>query len=105
MLKKLSGSKHCVMTGICIVHRESDTILEDYEKTVVEFKELRDEDIVNYINSGEPLDKAGAYGIQGLGGIFVKRIDGCYFNVVGLPVYKLSEMLGRVGVNLLVKGV
>ena len=83
----------------------SDTIYEDYEETVVFFKELTNVEINDYISTGEPMDKAGAYGIQGLGGIFVKKIDGCYFNVMGLPVFKLNYLLGKMGVNLLVKGV
>lgn len=104
MLKKLSGSKHSVLTGICIIDTNSDEILVDYEETVVYFKELEDYEINSYIDTNEPLDKAGAYGIQGLGSVFVKKIDGCYFNVVGLPVFKLNVLLGKMGVNLLVKG-
>jgi septum formation protein len=105
MLKKLSGSSHSVITGICVIDKKSGKIFEDYEETVVFFKVLTDIEINDYINSGEPMDKAGAYGIQGLGGIFVEKIEGCYFNVVGLPVFKLNKLLGKMGVNLLVKGV
>lgn len=105
MLKKLSGSKHRVITGICIIDKKSNTVLQDYEETVVYFKELNNKEINDYIDCGEPLDKAGAYGIQGLGSIFVKKINGCYFNVVGLPIFKLNVLLGEMGVNLLVKGV
>lgn len=105
MLKKLSGSSHSVMTGICLIDNDSNSIFVDYEETLVYFKELSEEDIKYYIESKEPLDKAGAYGIQGLGSIFVKKIDGCYFNVVGLPVFKLNNLLGKMGVNLLEKGV
>lgn len=105
MLKKLSGSSHSVLTGICILDTNSNTMLEDYEETIVYFKDLSDDEINTYIDSKEPLDKAGAYGIQGLGSIFVKKIDGCYFNVVGLPVFKLNILLGKMGVNLLEKGV
>lgn len=104
MLKKLSGSYHSVITGICIIDTNSNEILEDYEETIVYFKELSDGEINKYIDSKEPLDKAGAYGIQGLGSIFVKKIDGCYFNVVGLPIFKLNVLLGKMGVDLLIKG-
>jgi septum formation protein len=104
MLRKLSGKSHSVLTGICIIDTDTNEILEDYEETIVFFKELSDEEIKNYIDSKEPLDKAGAYGIQGLGSMLVQKIDGCYFNVVGLPVFKLNVLLGRMGVNLLVKG-
>jgi septum formation protein len=105
MLKELSGSIHKVITGICVIDNRDGTIHQDYEETTVYFKNLTDEEIWHYIHTGEPLDKAGAYGIQGLGGLFVKKIDGCYFNVVGLPVYKLYSLLGKMGVNLLVKEV
>jgi septum formation protein len=105
MLKKLSGCSHKVITGVCLIDNNTNASYEDYEETKVFFKKLSDEEIRGYIKSGEPLDKAGAYGIQGLGGIFVKKIEGCYFNVVGLPVYKLNNLLGKMGVNLLVKGV
>lgn len=105
MLKKLSGSEHKVITGICIINKRSNTVLQDYEETIVHFKELSDQEINDYIDCGESLDKAGAYGIQGFGSIFVKKIDGCYFNVVGLPIFKLNVLLGKMGVNLLVKGV
>jgi septum formation protein len=103
MLRKLSNNSHSVLTGICIVDTDTKEVLIDYEETVVFFKDLSDEEINNYIYSKEPLDKAGAYGIQGIGSMFVKKIDGCYFNVVGLPVFKLNVLLGKMGVNLLVK--
>jgi septum formation protein len=64
--------------------------------TEVKFSELSHEDIINYINSKEPLDKAGSYGIQGLGAIFVEKINGCYYNVVGLPLNRLNKMIKEV---------
>jgi septum formation protein len=105
MLKSLSGRKHDVITGICLLSRKLNKIHVDYEVTNVFFRELSDEEILSYISTGEPLDKAGAYGIQGFGGLFVKRIEGCYFNVVGLPIYKLYNGLREMGVNLLARDV
>ena len=105
MLKSLSGRKHDVITGICLLSMKLNKIHVDYEVTNVFFKELSDEEIWNYIATGEPLDKAGAYGIQGFGGLFVKRIEGCYFNVVGLPINKLYNGLREMGVNLLARDV
>lgn len=105
MLKKLSGRKHKVLTGICIINENLDSIIQDFEETIVEFKTLSESEILNYISTQEPMDKAGAYGIQGLGGLFVKRIEGCYFNVMGFPVHKFYIMMGKLGVNLLLKDV
>ena len=84
MLKKLSGNIHSVYTGVCI--RCGDKQHTFFEETMVEFYPLSDEEIVGYIKTGEPMDKAGAYGIQEKGSLLVKRIDGDYFNVVGLPL-------------------
>jgi septum formation protein len=105
MLKLLSGSIHKVLTGICVIDTANNKVCQDYEETKVFFKTLSDKEIMDYINTGEPMDKAGAYGIQGMGGLFVTRIEGCYFNVVGLPVHKLYNLMGEMGVNLLVKDV
>lgn len=100
MLKHLSGRTHQVYSGIALYNTQSKKKLKDYVKTEVTFSRLSDDEILKYINTGEPMDKAGAYGIQGLGGVFVEKIDGCYYNVVGLPLNKLNCMLGRMGVNL-----
>ena len=105
MLKMLSGSSHKVMTGLCIIDNRYDKIYQEHEETTVYFKELSDIEIWNYIDTGEPMDKAGSYGIQGFGGLFVEKIDGCYFNVVGLPIHKFYLMMGKIGVNLLVREV
>lgn len=91
MLRQLSGREHIVYTGVAIVSVEESTTF--YEETKVQFWELSDEEIDNYIKSGEPFDKAGAYGIQQLGSILVKRIDGDYFNVVGLPISRTYREL------------
>ena len=91
MLRKLSGKTHQVLTGVCLLHRE--TLLVECATTDVTFCRLTDMEIENYLRSGEPFDKAGAYAIQGLGARFVERIDGCHFNVVGLPVSRLYQMM------------
>lgn len=100
MLSDLSGKTHQVYSGLAIYDTRSDSLLLTSVKTEVKFSELTQRVIDTYIDSGEPMDKAGAYGIQGLGGIFVEEIHGCYYNVVGLPINKLSSMLRDMGVNL-----
>ncbi|MEG1415288.1 MAG: Maf family protein [Clostridium sp.] len=101
ILKSLSGKSHEVVTGVSLICKNKNISISDYEVTKVYFKCLTDEEIQFYIDSKEPLDKAGSYGIQGIGSVFVEKIEGCYFNVVGLPVNKLYNLLGRIGVNLL----
>ena len=84
MLRLLSGRRHEVLTGICI--RRGDDVLCDQASTAVWFAPLTEAEIDDYVSTGEPMDKAGAYGIQGRASRFVERIEGCYFNVMGLPV-------------------
>ncbi len=93
MLKRLSGKTHSVFTGITIIKGERETSF--YEETKVTFHHLTDEEIKKYIQTEEPMDKAGAYGIQGYGSLLVKKIDGDYFNVVGLPVSRLYRELKK----------
>ncbi|KAB3535917.1 septum formation inhibitor Maf [Alkaliphilus pronyensis] len=93
ILKSLSGGCHRVITGFSIISTYSMVEFTGYEITKVFFKELTEEDILTYISTGEPMDKAGAYGLQGRGSLFVSRIEGDYFNVVGLPLFKLNEAL------------
>jgi septum formation protein len=100
MLKSLSGNEHQVYSGISIIDRNSGRICRDFVCTTVKFSEIDDNRIENYIKIGEYKDKAGAYAIQGRGGIFVEEIRGCYYNVVGLPLNKLYNMLSGMGVNL-----
>ncbi|MGM7636520.1 Maf family protein [Bacillus sp. Hm123] len=95
MLSKLSGREHSVYTGVTIVQGKKEHVF--YEKTNVTFWELSDEEVEAYLDSGEPFDKAGAYGIQGIGAVLVKKIDGDYFSVVGLPVASLYRQLQRFG--------
>ncbi len=99
MLRALSGREHRVYTGVTLAR--DDTLLTETEMTRVYFRDMSDREIRAYIASGEPMDKAGAYGYQGLAGVFVERIDGDYFNVVGLPLCRLGRMLEKLGVTLL----
>lgn len=101
MLTRLSGTTHSVITGISVIKTPEMITVTDYEETLVKFKVLSQDEIKAYVDSGETADKAGAYAIQGLGSLLVEKIDGCYFNVVGLPVYKLSTILEKFGLNLL----
>ncbi|MBE6899382.1 MAG: septum formation inhibitor Maf [Ruminococcaceae bacterium] len=94
MLKALSGKKHFVYTGVAVA--EKGAVRSFVQKTEVEFYELSDETIEKYIESLEPMDKAGSYGIQGKGSVLVKGIVGDYFNVMGLPVAETARFLGLV---------
>ena len=95
ILKSLSGREHEVYTGICVMRiRDAKTVCRAV-KTTVRFKELTDEKIHAYIATGEPMDKAGAYGIQGIAAVLIDGIDGDYFNVVGLPLAALSDVLEK----------
>ena len=99
MLKLLSGRRHEVFTGIAAIHR--GRLAVDVQTTGVRFRTLTAEMIDAYIATGEPMDKAGAYGIQSRGSLFVEGIDGDYFNVVGLPLVRVDEMLwGSFGISL-----
>lgn len=99
MLLLLSGNMHRVITALAIV--EGKKTLTNLAETSVWFRELSPQEIKAYVRSGEPLDKAGAYGIQGKGALFVPKIEGCYFNVVGLPLSLLANMLREFGIDLL----
>ena len=96
MLRTLSGDRHSVYTGICVAH--DGKIAKKAVETAVFFRNLSDDEIENYVKSGEPMDKAGAYGIQGRACLFVKGIEGDYFNVVGLPLSPLYDILKKKGV-------
>ncbi|MBI5418243.1 septum formation inhibitor Maf [Candidatus Poribacteria bacterium] len=96
MLQLLSGKIHRVLTGIAIIDKSRNIKLNDYEKTFVTMRILQQKEIEDYVSSGEPMDKAGAYAIQGEAKKFIIKIEGCYNNVVGLPLLKLAEMLKKV---------
>ncbi|PLX98868.1 MAG: septum formation inhibitor Maf [Desulfuromonas sp.] len=97
MLRSLSGSEHRVLSGYAIIDREQQEIVADAVSTMVRFRELTESEIAGYIASGEPMDKAGAYAIQGKGGVFVESIEGSYNNVVGMPLCQVIEVLKRMG--------
>jgi septum formation protein len=97
ILSMLSGKVHTVYTGFCVLNQKKKKIIVDYEKTEVEFRPLNKDEIADYVKGGSPMDKAGAYGIQDdFGAVFVKRIKGCYYNVVGLPLTKLYNSLRKL---------
>lgn len=95
MIKLLPGKTHSVITGFALINLSLNKKVIDCEVSQVTFKELSDECIKDYINTKESLDKAGAYGIQGYGGLLVKYIQGDYFNIVGLPISKISDCLNE----------
>jgi septum formation protein len=101
MLLRLQGQTHEVITGLALVDTWTGKIKKGYEKTLVEMAPLSLQEIEHYVKTGEPMDKAGAYGIQGSAGIFISRITGCYFNVMGLPIHRLWCMLKEFGIDIL----
>ncbi|KYZ75406.1 septum formation inhibitor Maf [Anaerosporomusa subterranea] len=99
MLHSLAGQQHQVITGVTVV--ADGEVFSDCAVTLVTFRDLTEAEIDSYIETDEWVDKAGSYGIQGMGALLVERIEGCYANVVGLPLVTLSRLLLRVGVRLL----
>ncbi len=97
MLRRLSGRTHSVITGLVAIRLPDGATRAELETTQVTFAPLSAEEIEDYVASGEPFDKAGAYAIQGRGGRFVTRVEGCYFNVVGLPLARLYRILRELG--------
>jgi len=97
ILKKLSGNTHIVYTGFAIYNSMTNKTILDYETTEVTFRKLEKQEILDYIESGSPMDKAGAYGIQDdYGAVFIEKIHGCYYNVVGLPLQKVYKKLKEI---------
>ena len=101
MLMTLKGKSHSVITGFTIMDTEENKVLTKSVETVIHIKKLTPKEIDAYVKSKEPLDKAGAYAIQGLGSVIVERIEGDYFNVMGLPLSALAEGLKEFGVHIL----
>jgi len=97
MLEALSGRTHSVVTGVTIIRLPEMERRQFVETTLVHFARLSREDLSRYLSTGEPFDKAGAYAIQGHAGRYIPRIEGCYFNVVGLPVSHLVAALRELG--------
>lgn len=99
ILEKIQGKKHLVLTGVSLNKRKNEEVVTFLEETQVDFAPMTREEILNYLSTGQPLDKAGAYGIQDMGALFVKGIRGCYYNVMGLPLRRIYEEL-----NILLEG-
>ncbi|HXG90779.1 MAG TPA: Maf family protein [Blastocatellia bacterium] len=97
MLRQLSGKWHAVMTGVALLDVATRREVADYDKTLVRFAQMTEKEIDWYVGTKEPMDKAGAYGIQDLGGLFVEEIAGNYYNVVGLPLPLLYRLARRLG--------
>ncbi len=96
MLTALQGRHHTVCTGVTV--RQGDRSITESESTEVYFRSAAEAELRGYIATGEPMDKAGSYGVQGMGALLVEKIDGDFFNVMGLPVLRLSRMLAKFGV-------
>ena len=96
MLKLLSGREHVVITGVCLICESKSINFSFHEETIVKFKKLDIDEIEYYVDRYNPLDKSGSYGIQDFSSIFVKSIDGCFFNVVGLPLFSVFYHLKRL---------
>jgi septum formation protein len=99
-LKLLSKKPQWVYSGIAVVDIDNSRVLTDYEKTKVYMYPLTGRQIKNYFKKVSPLDKAGSFDIQGMGGIFIDRIEGCFYNVVGLPLAKLARLLRKTGIEV-----
>lgn len=99
MLRQLSGRSHTVLSGVCVLC--ADRVETFTQQTDITFRPLSETEIAAYVATGEPMDKAGAYGIQGMGGLFVSSLNGDYYNVMGLPICPLAEVLRRFGVAVL----
>lgn len=100
MLKTLSGKVHKAITAYTFINLEKDINITNHVESLVYFKEISDEEIEWYINSGEPMDKAGAYGIQGLGSIFVDKIDGDFFTIMGFPINHFIKTLNTLNITV-----
>jgi septum formation protein len=100
MLRAISGKSHSVITGFSIIDTTTDKIVTGTVDTRVYIKKLSGEEIDAYVATGEPLDKAGAYAIQGMGAVIVEKIEGDYYNVIGLPLHALAEALKEFGINV-----
>ncbi|OGJ47648.1 septum formation protein Maf [Candidatus Peregrinibacteria bacterium RIFOXYB12_FULL_41_12] len=104
ILRFINNTTHEVISGICIISTDKKgkivKKISDFERTYVTFDRMTEKEIDAYINSGESMDKAAAFAIQGLGSLFIKKIDGDYFNVVGLPIFKMKKMFEELGEKL-----
>lgn len=101
MLLMLNGKRNSIITGVAIIDTTTSKIESFSDEVDIYLKQLTESEIDNYIKSGEPLDKAGAYAIQGLGSVFIKKIDGDFFSAMGLPIEKIAEVIKGFGVYIL----
>lgn len=101
ILSILNGKTHDVLSGLCLIQTKTGRELIHLERTKVTFARMTPKEIQNYIASGESMDKAAAFAVQGKGSLFIKKIDGCFFNVMGLPMHSLYKMLKKLGVSFL----
>lgn len=99
-LKSFSGKTQKVYSGVCLIDCKTGRIIRDYEVTLVKFRKMADSEILNYIKTGDHNGKAGAYGIQTLSSIFIEKINGCFFNVMGFPIHNIYKNLTKLGVNI-----
>lgn len=100
MLKSLSGKTHKVITAYTFMNLEKEINITNHVESLVYFKKISDKEINWYLDSGEPMDKAGAYGIQGLGSIFVDKIDGDFFSIMGFPINHFIKTLNTLGITV-----
>jgi len=100
MLKSFSNKSQKVYSGMALIDCKTGKTIKDYEVSKVKFRKMTDLEIKKYIQTGEPKDKAGAYAIQELASIFIERVNGCYSNIMGLPIQKLYQNLKKMGVNI-----
>lgn len=100
MLKSFSGKKQKVYSGVALIDCKTGKTIKDYEVTTLKFRKMNDKEIQSYIKTGEAMDKAGSYAIQGLSSIFIEKINGCYHNIVGFPIYNIYKNLTKLGVNI-----
>jgi septum formation protein len=104
MLKRLSGRKHEVYTGVCVLFIDEhgqQKVYQEVDVSNVYFRQLGQAEIENYVDTGEPMDKAGSYALQGIGAFLIAKIEGCVTNIIGLPVPKTLKLLRRCGINIL----
>jgi len=101
MLKKLSSDQHQVITGVAVLNSRTGESYLDYNITDVKMTAISESEIENYVETGEPLDKAGAYAIQGFGGLFVEEIKGSYYSVMGLPIHQLAVLMDKFNYGIL----
>jgi septum formation protein len=102
MLRTLEGRMHRVVSAIALLEENGNYMDIRTEETIVSMKKLSEEEIEAYVATGEPMDKAGAYAAQGVGAVIIEKVDGCFYNVVGLPLSLLHAMLKKAGVNTLI---